>query len=222
MKFYFTSALVAVVLLASWYLYLDHNRYLITPPANGLAYKIDKQTGQTYLIAGNQERLVKVNATQEPATEAERAIDMVSESKVISKGFGYSGVDSERAIHLVLEKVKGPLPLMGWKSREVDDNVFVVGFEIQEQVKVVGWYCEVQTEMEIIRYLNQDISLMQHYGFVAVDYERPAEPPPKQRPVVDVKTQQLYEKYFSDLDRPPSPWKQLISRMIDRNDTSKN
>ncbi len=51
------TLIVAVALLVGYYMYLQNNRYTIVG-AGRFAYKIDKKTGKTWLIAGTREKPV--------------------------------------------------------------------------------------------------------------------------------------------------------------------
>jgi hypothetical protein len=81
-------AIVALVItgtLGGTYLYLSSNRYYIIPAAEGMAYQIDRKTGETWLLVGD-ERIPHNKADLQGAEPELRSFPAVEGAKVVGTG----------------------------------------------------------------------------------------------------------------------------------------
>jgi hypothetical protein len=84
---------IATALLIGFYIYSENTRYYIQSTAKGVAYKIDRKTGKTWLVAGGREVLVKgSDSTTESQSPEQRAIELAKNSYAFG---GYSRVESQ-------------------------------------------------------------------------------------------------------------------------------
>ncbi len=68
-----TGILSTVVGLIAFYIWSDHNRYYIIPGSGGAAaYQIDRKTGQSWVISGNQKFELTVNEVGAVKAQAEK------------------------------------------------------------------------------------------------------------------------------------------------------
>lgn len=109
-----TVAIIVVGLVFGIYIYSQNTRYYIQSSAIGNAYKIDRKTGRTWMVAGGHERLVKGSHEAKPK-EAGKELSREQINKLtgranLSFGNYYSGSihngNDDITVHEVVIKVK--------------------------------------------------------------------------------------------------------------------
>ncbi len=86
-------AILSATALISFLIYTENTRYIIQSTSKGVAYKIDRKTGQTWLIVGSQEKIVEGARNSKTKRSSEDiAIEFVKNSYALG---GYSSVDSQ-------------------------------------------------------------------------------------------------------------------------------
>lgn len=141
------------------HVYREANRFAILESGQKpIVYKLDRITGETWMVVGAQVYKVKDPETESPEEKAIR----------LAKSFRAprSTADLEARIRERLAQRKGPLRLHGWKAREVSDQTYVVSFTFDEGEgeEARGIYVEVHLRGELVRLVNGNQALEAKYG----------------------------------------------------------
>jgi hypothetical protein len=164
---YFSGVLAVLVSVSALYVYSRHNRFglLATPGGMFQAYKIDRQTGQVWAISYEQSEEVLPRKAASWSSPEEEAIALAKLFKFPNTST-FGGISTEDAIKQQLEGMKGPLRVDGWKAKKADEQTYIVGYLYDRGTNSnsSGWVFEVNLKAEIVRELNQDPDLAQHWA----------------------------------------------------------
>lgn len=156
----YSVAIVVIGLLVGFYIYIDNTRYSLQSTAKGVAYKIDRRTGKTWLVVGKEERLVKSETEeQEPESDENKAIQLTKKSYAMGD---YLNVETR--IKDLLKSEKGALKIVGWRARKIDDQTFLISYTFDKGGGDIGYFFEVNLLAEIVRKVSGDPELMKKYG----------------------------------------------------------
>jgi len=152
--------IISVAFLILFFNYSKNFRYDIKTPSPGYAYKIDRRTGQTWLILGIEETLIKSPISSNKSfTYEDKAIELVKNSYALGLN---SKVDSK--IKSWLKDIKGNLKIYGWDAIKQDEQIYLVSYTFDEGSGIVGYYFEVNLLAEIVRSITDDSELEKKYG----------------------------------------------------------
>jgi hypothetical protein len=155
-----TILIVLLGLLLAFYIYSENTRYYIQSTAKGVAYKIDRRTGRTWLIAGGREVLVEGSESSvQSSSPVIRAIGLAKNSHAFG---GYLTVESQ--IKDWLADKKGGLKIYGWEAKKVDDQKYLVSYTFDQGSGRVGYFFEVNLVANIVRKVIGDPELEKEYG----------------------------------------------------------
>ena len=145
-------------------MYLTNTGFELHTTKEGVAYKIDRKTGQTWFISGNQEALVEKRQKTELKTSTttssvnpyaslsdKELLKMYEESlksEVIqavqhSDVFG-SYIQADSYVHNKLESSKEPIKsIIGWNAQKIEKNKYYVSYSYLTEQGQRGWVFEV-------------------------------------------------------------------------------
>ncbi len=166
----FIIALICVCL----FLYCQSTRYYLQGSNHGDVYKIDRWTGRTWWIVGDEEILVEKKPSslskEVNKTSASKDIHKTPEELVIefAKQFGSGKLAGVSSISEALSYYKGSIKIIGWSAKRIDDQTYLVAFEYETAEGIVGYYFEVNLVMQIIRSVAGDPDLEKKHGLQCV------------------------------------------------------
>ena len=159
------SAIAATLIIAATMLlglnsYTKGTRYHIQSTGRDLTYKLDRKTGQIWLIFGGREKLIaKDTGSDKALPPEERALNMAKSAFTLGKAHK---VDD--AIRMMLQAKKGVLKISGWKAEKKGENIYVVSYIFKDGSGENGFFFEVNLRAEIVRSVLGDTALEKQYG----------------------------------------------------------
>lgn len=121
-------------------------------------YVVNRFTGKAYPLINEE---TPQNLT--PAEEIDRAIQLAKDSDELGGGMR---IDNAFEIREIIEEMKGPVTVLGWKAEKKEAGLYLVSFTFQHpQGPVSGFFWEVNTKEDIVRLVSGDTELGKHYGF---------------------------------------------------------
>lgn len=186
---------LVIALSFGFYLYLQNTRYDIRSVGQGRAYKIDRKTGQIWMILGRREVLVESSdtATQQKSPE-DKAIELVKESYALGN---YPKVETQ--IRNWLKEKKGSLRIIGWKARKIDDQAYLVSYTINEGSGEQGYFFDVNLVAEIVCSVNGNPELAKKYGI-------------GEKKVYSEKEIEDFMRKIFKTRKAPLPWREVIQK----------
>jgi hypothetical protein len=155
-----------LTIVLSIFFYFRSNRYYISIQEKGISYKIDKWTGKTWLLKGTRQiQIDDMSNSKKPSEEkkltTENVIEKVKSAKTLDEG--YPALDNDFTIRNQIEKLKGEIRVNGWKAEKIDDQIFLVWYEVihNRDKKTVGF--EYNSANNIIRHIDDDQILEEKY-----------------------------------------------------------
>lgn len=167
--FSFLSGVLVTIFIAG--LFQFSNRYKVTSIEDGIAYKVDSWTGDSWVLFPNMERKIKSdnelkNSTSE--TELKKtsldSLKMAIEKVKSVKSYDYNyGRDNEAVIRNIVSETTGDFKVIGWKSAKIDSQIYLVWFELYRNglKKTIGF--EYNSSLEIVRRTQEDNVLEEKY-----------------------------------------------------------
>ncbi|MDZ7693719.1 MAG: hypothetical protein U5K69_21805 [Balneolaceae bacterium] len=155
-----------LTVIISSFFYFSSNRFYISVQEEGISYKIDRWTGKTWLL--NNDSQIEVNNTSDSdeSSEAkvsttESAIERVKSATTLDDNYPY--LDNDFNVKNEIEKLDGEIRINGWKAEKIDDQIFLVWYEVihNRDKKTVGF--EYNSASDIIRHINDDQILEEKY-----------------------------------------------------------
>ena len=163
-----TLSLLVIIIFV---IYSQNTRYYIQTASEGVAYKIDRKTGKTWMIMGNTHALVggKDNEGEYQkvkGNEKETAINKVKSSYVFVLGsaFGLEG-NTEQQIHLYLREIPTDVKIIGWSAEQYDEQTFLVKYTYSIHGVYSEYPFEYNSRTDIVRYIRGNTELEKKYGY---------------------------------------------------------
>lgn len=152
--------IIAVSILVGFYIHTQNTRFYLQSTGKGIAYKIDRKTGQTWLIVGDRQELI-IGSDQNVKSYNKKniAIELAKQSNVFD---GYLDTDSQ--LKSWLREKKGDLIIFGWEANEVSADIYLVSYLIDQGGQKFGYHFEVNLIAEIVRLVTGDPELEESYG----------------------------------------------------------
>ncbi len=70
--------------LVAYYLHLEHNRYEIKTTSKGIAYEVDKKTGNSWMLRGKMKVAQEIPIPPEQLLDEEKAIELAKRAKTLN------------------------------------------------------------------------------------------------------------------------------------------
>lgn len=147
--------------LAAYYLHLEHNRYEIKTTSKGIAYEVDKKTGDSWVLIGQKKIAQKTPIPLKELSEEEKAIKLAKSANTFSYLY-----DNDFMVKKWMQESKGPINIIGWKAKKYDDQTYLVGYTINKGNGIKGHWLEVNLFAEMVRDISGDPDLEKKYCFV--------------------------------------------------------
>jgi len=160
-------SIIAVTTLICFFIYTQNNRFVTANAGDGKVYKINKRTGESVLIRGAREIPVAPSEPAKPAKEEtieERVICLAQRAFTLTAKKRYSR-NNKNEIRLAVEKITGNLKIIGWQTRQADEQTFVVTYSFDVDDKVLCFPFEVKPKEDFVRNIIGDAALEKKYGF---------------------------------------------------------
>jgi hypothetical protein len=131
----------------------------------GKVYKVNRQTGDTWLLTGMTELLI----SDSEESDLDRAIKDAKQSKILSDEIGqelpaYMSTNELMIIRTV-EQTHGITTIRGWRGQMVGDRTYLVSFEFEHVGhSVLGFYFEVNRAASVVRNIFADSELHKKYA----------------------------------------------------------
>lgn len=153
-------ALFMVGVFIILYTYIENKRFELHTTQQGVAYKIDRRTGKTWIVAGGQEKLVKgdqktgSNTFAETSTiplskedEQKRQDESDRSTAIVAAQISYvfePFKKSEDFIRAQIESLKEPIKsIIGWNAYKAGRKKYYVTYVIETAKGEKGWVFEV-------------------------------------------------------------------------------
>ena len=158
--FVWAIALVLFAGLIGFYIYSQNTRYYLQSAGKGIAYKIDRKTGKTWLIAGGREILVESSSSKiNRQSPEEKAIELAKNSYALG-----GDLTADAQIKSWLQDQKGTLKVYGWKTRKIDEQTYLVSYTFDKGKGRIGYFFEVNLMADIVRRVSGNANLEKKYG----------------------------------------------------------
>ena len=140
-----------------------------------IAYKIDRRTGQSWLLRGEEEVAIgKSTPVDETATQ--KATRLCKNAYTLNNG--EYPLSNDLQIRKWVRESKGPLKIFGWEATRIDEETFLVSYSVDRGKGRRGWIFEVNVPAEIVRNVSGDDKLEAQYGIKTVFDTPEATPTP--------------------------------------------
>lgn len=161
------GVLCFITLLITSYFYFLSNRFSISKERGGYSYKIDRWTGQTWVLYGDQQiKLEEIDNTDKNSSNS-NATSIDSTSAIVQVKNAHtldSFFNNADYIKSGLEDLKGNLKINGWTANKIDDQIYLVSYEFKHKGSMKGYYFEFNTNADVIRNVSNDYDLQQKYN----------------------------------------------------------
>ena len=173
MKVVISAVILAVAILMGSYFHTQTTRYELVLVENG-AMKIDRQTGNVWILRGGNRGFQLVSdRTEEKEEIAETSEELAESLARAAHTLDDKILSNEFFIQSWLKQRKGSLWIVGWQARKIDDQTYLVSYsfkgsddpidDVAEKHLKGGWLFEVNLDAEIVRNVSGDPFLEQLY-----------------------------------------------------------
>jgi len=167
---YFIIIVSSITLLGVAYLYFSSNRYYISNSGDDQSYKIDRWTGKTWLLINGRQINIDDPEEDEVKTDSETAINLAKSSYDLPNTDVLYNMDNDYAIRSLLGGLKGDLNIIGWSSRKITEQTYLVRYQYQHNGKVNSFNFDINLSESIVRYVNNDPYLLNKYQQYIPEY----------------------------------------------------
>lgn len=162
------SIIGGVILIGIILLFGNSNRYDMRLDKNDILYKLDRKTGRVWEIYGNEQLEIRETSANKSSELSEETVIEKSKSsfcmdEATLKGYRRLHESNDFRIKAFMEKTNGPLTITGWRANRYDEQRYLVSYTFDDGFGELGWFFEVNTKAEIIRYVNGDLALEEFY-----------------------------------------------------------
>lgn len=158
--------LLVAGLLGAYYIHSENNRFSIAVGDQGTAFKIDRETGQSWFIRADKEHPITLYTKDPPTPPAETAIQLTKASRAID---GLTPVDN--FCRSDMESKKGYLKIHGWRAKRIDEGKYLVSYTFDQGSGERGYFFDVDVGSGIVRSAVGDPALEKIYSLGAPSEE---------------------------------------------------
>lgn len=160
-----TAAALLTALVLYWLFF--SSPYTVVNAGDGKVYKINKRTGQSWLLYGNREIPVsdRPAATQESGES--RAMELAKKSESLKSWFASlwgNGVYSNETYIRRMLQINGEIDIQGWESKKAGDDIYLVACTYRYKGQPRGYYFEVNLNTATVRDIYADTTLAKQYA----------------------------------------------------------
>lgn len=149
------TAVACVILVAGWWIGTSRDRFYLEH--NGrITYKVDRRTGQMWMLYGDEERLVKSKPkaqimSKAPIPPEDQAIALAMEARSLQ-----TFMTNRLAIEAAVKELTGKVLIRGWKAYAVDTENYRVGFYLERDGISLAWLFDTHLSTGIVRAVQAD------------------------------------------------------------------
>jgi hypothetical protein len=157
-------AAAAVVAALVVYLLFIASPYTVVNAGDGKVYKINKRTGESWLLYGNREIPITDHSASQESGES-RAMRMAKEAESLKMWFSslWQQFDSNESYIRRMLQNNGEIEIHGWKSQKVDGDRYLVSCAY-DKGQPRGYYFEVNLNTNTVRDIYADTTLAKQYA----------------------------------------------------------
>lgn len=140
----------------------SQNRYYISTQNSDYSYKLDRWTGKIWMLDFDQEIILNEYTPDNHSDELspkDNAIDRVRNARTLSNG----GRSNEDILRNEVSELEGELIINGWKTEKINDQTFLVWYEISHNGEVKSIHFEYIEPISLVRRVSDDEVLSEIY-----------------------------------------------------------
>lgn len=149
------ALILGVALILCVLVLAQHSRFVTQNAGDGRIYRIDRLTGHTVLVVGDQEIPVSRPTKPEesiPESDHDRAIRL---AKADREALGGTYLSTDEELTEIVKDLKGPLRILGWRAKEVDSQTWVVAYCFEHESRVRAAAFEVNLVGGFVRSISE-------------------------------------------------------------------
>jgi hypothetical protein len=152
---------MSVALVISLFFNLSQNRFYISVQNSDYSYKMDRWTGKIWMLDFDQEIILNEYTYDNHSDELspkDNAIERVRNARTLSdRGTNEDVLRNEVSV------LEGELFINGWKTEKINDQTFLVWYEIIHNGEVKPIHFEYIEPISLVRRVRDDEALSEKY-----------------------------------------------------------
>lgn len=159
------TAVAALAVFAVVYWLFFTSPYTVVNAGDGKIYKVNKRTGETWLLTGNREIPIVDHSVYQESGES-RAMRMAKEAETLRMWFDklWRQFDTNESYVRRMLQINSEIDIQGWKSQKIDGDRYLVSCTYSYKGQPRGYYFEVNLNANTVRDIYADTTLAKQYA----------------------------------------------------------